>query len=434
LGLGDLWSVAARIGGMARWVLAGAVVVVVGLLAVGSGASDVEMDRAVRRSALYGLSWQGSLNLVRVDRGTLRPLAGPHVRVTGDSEVLGWSFARDRSRIVLGSAARGATLRLIDLRAMRELGKVRIARRGSLVATAWAGARRVLAVVVTPGCCGAGDTIVVGVDSERRRVVWRRRLGGSLQSGQRAGGRLLLVLGPRGRSIGHSRLVEVGAGGQVRSAALPHIRSGTEPGSSRTGGPPNRSWSWDPGLAVDSSGARAFVVQAQAPVAEIELSSFQVRSHPLGGPARAPNAVVGHTRYALWLGRDRLAVTGFDERPGGPRPAGLTLIDTRRWRAQTIDRHTTEAALVSATLLASSFLPSAGGKIAGSGLTGYTTAGRRRFHLYGREPIVGVEPLGRRALIGTQKRTVLIAAHTGRQIRNYRRFYITLLTGDQPIY
>jgi hypothetical protein len=418
---------------MARWILASTVVVVVGLLAVRSGPSDVEIDRAAGRQPLYGLSWNGSLNLARLDWGTLRPLAGRRVRLTGvESEPLGWSFSADRSRLVLGSARRGAELRLFGLRPMRALGKVRIARRGSLAGTAWAGARRVLAVVVTAGCCGTGDTVVVGLESDRRRVVWRRRLGGSLQAGQRVGGRLLLVLGPRGRSIGPSRLVEVRAGGQVRSAALPDIRSGTGPGPRRAGRPFTRSW--NPGLSVDRSGARAFVVQARAPVAEVDLSSFQVSSHPLGGRAWAADAVVGPTRHALWLGHGRLAVTGVDERPGGPRPAGLTLIDTRRWQAQIIDQHTTDAALASDTLLASTFLYSAGNKIAAGGLTGYTTAGRRRFHLYGRQPIFGAEPLGRRALIGTSKTTHLIDARTGRQIRTYRRFNTTLLSRSQPIY
>jgi hypothetical protein len=287
-------------------------------------------------------------------------------------------------------------------------------------------------VVVTPGCCGAGDTIVAAVDSGRRRVVWRQRLEGSLQAGERVGRGLLLVLGPRGRSIGPSRIVEVGAGGQTRSAELPEIRSGTESSAARAGGGPTRSW--NPGLAVDGAGARAFVVQAQGPVAELDLATFQVRWHALQPWARAADALVGPTRETLWLGRELLAVTGYDDRPSGQRPAGLTLIDTRSWRARTIDRRATEAALASGTLLASFFRTGSRGKITGSGLTGYTLDGKRKFHLYAGEPIIGVEPLGRRALIGGQNRTALIDARTGRQIRTYRRFWTTLLSRDQPIY
>jgi hypothetical protein len=62
--------------------------------------------------------------------------------------------------------------------------------------------------------------------------------------------------------------------------------------------------SWDPGLAVDRSSGRAFVVQARAPVAEVDLLTFNVRSHPLQPLAGTADAVAGPTRHALWL-RDR---------------------------------------------------------------------------------------------------------------------------------
>ena len=421
--------------GMVRRVLTVGVVVVAVLLAVRAGSAVVDTGGAAAAAPgpLYGFSWQGSLNVVRVDRRTLRPLARPRVPLTGlTGEPLGWSLNEDRSRLAMGSAGHRPELHLVGLRPMRALGGVKIARRGSLVATAWAGARRVLAVVVTPGCCGAGDTVVVGVDSDRRRVAWRRRLDGSLQAGERVGRTLLLVLGPRERWLGPSRLVEVRGDGRLRFAALPEIRSGSEPPAAGTASRATRVW--NPGLAVDKRGGRAYVVQAQAPVAQIELSTFQVRSHVLQAEARSADAVVGPTRHALWLGHGRLAVTGVDERPGGARPAGLTLIDTGRWRARTIDRRATDATLVSGTLLASSFLSRGGGGLSGTGLTGYTTAGRRMFHRFGRGPIFGAETVGRRALVGGPKRTVLIDARTGRVLRSYRRFWLTLLSQDQPIY
>jgi hypothetical protein len=417
---------------MRRWAPAGGLLVLAVLVAVQLPAAGAGDRGRTTSGPLYGVNWQGSLGLVRVDPDTLRPLAGRRVPLAG--EPLGWSFAPDRSRVVLGSAPRGAVLRLVDLRAMRALGDVAVARRGSAVATTWAGPTRVLAVVVTPGCCGAGDTIVAGVDARRRRVVWRRTLGGSLQAGHRFRRSLLLVLGPRGRSIGPSRLVRVGPRGAIRSAALPEIRSGTESGGRVT-------HSWDPGLAVDRSSGRAFVVQAEAPVAEVDLTTFNVRSHTLRPPARTADAVAGPTRDALWLGRETLAVTGTDShRPeahgsGRTTPAGLTLVDTRRWRARTIDPRTTDAALVSGTLLASSFgLGSGRGNASGSGLTGYTVDGRRKFHLFGEAPIVGVQPLGARALVGAENGITLIDARTGRRLRSYRRFAMSLLAGDAPFH
>jgi hypothetical protein len=365
----------------------------------------------------------------------LRPLAGRRIPLAG--EPLGWSFASDRSRMVLGWPARGARLRLIDLRSMRSLGDVAVTRRGSAIATAWAGPRRVLAVVVTPGCCGAGNTIVAGIDAGRRRVLWRRTLGGSLQAGERFRDGLLLVLGPRGRSVGPSRLVQVGPRGGIRSAALPEIRSGTESSGRVT-------QSWNPGLALDRSSGRAYVVQARAPVAEVDLSTLQVRSHPLELGAHAADAVVGPTRQALWLGRGLLAVTGADSTsaPGDPEdggknraaPAGLTLVDTRRWSARMIDARATDAVLVSGTLLASSYLfDSLSQTTFGSGLTGYSLDGRRKFHVHGRAPITGVQPLGTKALVGAPNAIVLIDARTGRQLRRYRRFSISLLNGDAPV-
>jgi hypothetical protein len=412
-----------------RWALLGALLIVAALVAAKPGASDVEVAGGRPHPPLYGVTWQGALVLVRVDRGTLRPRSGFRVRLAG--EPLSWSFSPDRSRLVLGSAARGARLRLIDLHAGRALGDIAVARRGSEEATAWAGPRRLLSVVVTPGCCGAGDTIVAGVDTGRRRVVWRRRLGGSLQAGERFGRTLLLVLGPGGRSVGPSRLVQVGARGPIRSAALPEIRSGIEPDGRITR-------SWNPGLAVDRSGGRAFVVQAQAPVAEIDLQTFQVRSHRPG--LRAADAVAGPTRHALWLGRGLLAVTGSDSRfsadgRGRETPAGLTLVDTRHWRARTIEAKASDAVVVSGRLLASSFLSdSRRGTTFGSGLTGYSTDGRRRFHLYGRDPITGVQPLGRKALVGGLSRTALIDARTGQQLRRFRRFSMSLLPRDAPFF
>ena len=409
------------------------------LVVVKLPAADGGMTGRPTPGLLYGVTWQRSLGLglIRVDPGTLRPLAGRRVGLAS-GEPLAWSFAPDRSRVVLGSAPRGTTLRLIDLRRMRALGDVRVARRGSTVATAWTGQRRFLAVVVTPGCCGAGDTIVAGVDAQRRQVVWRRTLGGSLQAGERYRRGLLLVLGPHGRTIGPSRLVQVGPGGEIRSAALPEIRSGSE----SSGGVAH---SWDPGLAIDRSSGRAYVVQAQAPVAEVDLASFTVSSHRLQTPVQAADAVAGPTRHALWLGRGMLAITGSDShysadgREGGPvgrvTPAGLRLVDTRRWHARTIDPRTTDAALVSGTLLASSFLfNSKTQEASGSGLTGYRVGGRRKFHLFGEAPITGVQPLGKRALVGTLRGIALIDARSGRPLRSYRRFTTSLLTGDAPFH
>ena len=424
----DLEPTGTRSVAMTRCALACGLLVLTGLLIASPAATDMGPPAGETQPRLYGVNWQGSLGLVRVDPDTLRPRPGRRVPLA--AEPLAWSFAPGRPRMVLGSTARGAKLRLIDLRAMRVLGDVRVARRGSGVATTWAGPKRVLAIVVTPGCCGAGDTIVAGVDTGRRRVIWRRTLGGSLQAGERLRRGFLLVLGPRGRSIGPSRLVEVGPEGDIRSAALPEIPSGMETSGRVT-------QAWNPGLAVDRRGGRAFVVQAQAPVAEVDLQTFQVRSHPLELGARAADAVTGPSREVLWLGRGLLAVTGSDlrswagESRGREAPAGLTLIDTRRWHARKIDSRTTDAVLVSGTLLASTFLELSR---SGSGVTGYSVDGRRKFHLFGTEQIWGAQPIGRKALVGGSRGSALIDGRTGRRLRRYRIFTMSLLSGDAPVH
>ena len=140
---------------------------------------------------------------------------------------------------------------------------------------------------------------------------------------------------------------------------------------------------------------------------------------------------MGPTRHAVWLGRGLLAVTGFDSHPSGNDPAGLTLVDTRSWRARTIDRLTTDAALVSGTSLASSFLDP---QRSGSGLTGYSIRGTPRYHRFGSDPIWGFQPIGRNALAGGPRGSALIEARTGRVLRRYRRFTTILLAGDSPFH
>jgi len=319
----------------------------------------------------------------------------------------------------------------------------------------------VLAVVVSPGCCGLGDTTVAGIDARRARLLWQQRLGGSLQAGERFRRSLVLVLGPPGRSLGSSRLVTVNPDAQVRSVTLAEIRSGLGR-SNKNGSDRFVTDVWNPGLAVDAQGAHAFVVQAGERVAEVDLRSMRVRYHTLSEPISLlgrlhdwlePKAEAkadeGPTRRALWLGHGLLAVTGFDDHAGvdphggqaeWETPAGLKLIDTRTWSVRTLDPRVTNAVLASGTLLAFGLLwDSRSRTLSGSGFTGYNPDGRRRFHLYGADPISGVQPLGSRILVGGAagsrifRRGALLDARTGRELRRVR-FDKGLLAGDQPFW
>src|SRR5207249_4605400 len=226
-------------------------------------------------------------------------------------------------------------------------------------------------------------------DADSRRVLWRRDLAGSLQAGAGYRGGFVLVLGPKW-AIGPSRLVLVDADGDLRTVRLEQIRSGWQRSG---GGARSVSHQWNPGLALDPSSERAFVVQAGAPVAEIDLRAMSVSYHTLSEPISLlgrlhdwlePKAEAkadeGQTRQALWLGHGLLAVTGFDGHAGvDPRggqaewetPAGLKLIDTRTWSVRTLDPRVTNAVLASGTLLAFGILwDSRSQKVSGSGLTG----------------------------------------------------------------
>ena len=425
----------------------------------GTNTPGLTVSRPASAQRLYGIAGPAPAGLVRVDPAALRPLPGRRVPLAGRNS--GWSFSPDRSQIVLGSDAPIPKIRLIDLRNMRALGDVRIARRGSVFATAWAGRERVLAVVVTPGCCGLGDTIVVGVDAVSRRVLWRRTLGGALVAGERFRRSLVLVLGPRGRSIGPARLVLVNPDGRLRSASLPEIRAGSE---TEGGGDPARFLvrEWNPGLTVDPSGARAFVVQKEAPVTEVDLRTLRVRSHELSEPisliGRLRNwlepraeakAQEGPNRQALWLGQGRLAVTGWDSHASTDAsgrqtqfatPAGLKLIDTRRWSVRTLDRDTSRIEVAAGTLFGYGLLfDSRSRKLSGHGLTGYTLDGSRRFHLYGDDPISGVQAIDERVIVGGAagsrifRSGAVIDARTGREIRRVS-FDVSLLVGDEPFW
>jgi hypothetical protein len=390
--------------------LALSIVVCVTLLSAAAAADNQRSRDRAAPPRLYEIA----SDFMRVDPETLHPVRGERAPLDGDSWA--WSFAPGGARIALVSDSPGPELRLIDLRTMRVIGDAKLARRGSAWATAWVAPRRLLGVIVTR----ADDTLVAGVDAATRRVLWRRRLGGSLRVGEAFRNGLVLVLGPR-KALGPSRLVRVSAGGGIRAAPLAEIRSGSVDGLDSR-----------PGLAIDHSGARAFVVQAGSAVADVDLRTLEVGVQPPLVPGRAPDATTAATRDAHWLGKGLLAVTGRDSRSSGEeRSAGLTLVNTLARSARKIDRRATDAVVVDSTLLASSYLYS-GRTTLGSGLTGYSLAGTRKFHRYGDEP-ASVQPLGAKLLVMTPRRTTLIDAHTGRQLRRYqpRRIIGTPVFGDR---
>jgi hypothetical protein len=211
-----------------------------------------------------------------------------------------------------------------------------------------------------------------------------------------------------GGAIGPTRLVTIDAAGTRRSVLLDRIRSG---GSYDNGRPPE---AWIPGIAVDPSGNRAFVVGA-APVAEVDLRTLAVSYHELRPPksflgrvldwfvpaAAAKGPIAGPVRYVVWLGDGKLAITGMDVDVVANQfgvdvtttPFGLKIVDTRTWTAPTLDDRATGLAATANALLAyagsydEQFRPTGG-----IGLVGFTSGGneglprvRRRPDLLGKD-------------------------------------------------
>ena len=283
--------------------------------------------------------------------------------------------------------------------------------------------------------------------------------------GRRSGAASCSCSGRAGRHLGPSRLALAGPEGRVRYANLDRIQSGNRAEGGRE---PARFivHEWNPGLAVDPQGVRAFVVQSAAPIAEVDLRTLSVRYHSLSQPISLlgrlhdwlepkaeAKAQEGPTRQALWLGNGLLAVTGNDGHAtiagAGEQEwataAGLKLIDTRSWSIRTLDRSSTRATIVAGTLLASGLIwDSRTQRFQGAGLTGYSLDGTRRYHLYGDEPVEalygdGPVEFGSRVLVGGAagsslfRHGALLDLRTGREVRRIR-FDVRPLTGDQPFW
>jgi hypothetical protein len=289
--------------------------------------------------------------LVKLDPRSLAPLAGGRVRLRDPVE----RWARDPGGTRLAVVTRrGATLRFFDTARMRATGMLRTRARGLVAAVAWPRPDRLWLVLATPACCATGSTTVVVVDPVRREVVARREFLAGLARATATPEAAVLLLAPAS-TIGTATLITVDAIGDVDAARLVGISAGLLP----TEGVPFIMHTRQPGLAVDARRRRAFVVARRPQVLEVDLVTMRVRYHRLS-PHRSPlerlrdlveppaeaQQPVGPARSAAWLPPEFIAVSGQDAhvswRPRGGvdpvvRPAGLQLIDTRRWEIRTLD-------------------------------------------------------------------------------------------------
>ena len=360
------------------------------------------------RGTVLGIVWQedDSTLLRRFSRASLVPSS--HAVKLGHNGGAR-SFSPDESLVALAGAA-PLEIRIVDIGRMR-LDRVlplprdfaRPPEEPAVTSLAWPTARRILALVEW----GAWSHALVVIDPFERRIVSRETIEGTLVALARTNDGLALLLAPIGH-IGPARLLLVDSAGDQRSIALADVRAGLETID------PQRSAQRlaIPALAVDPAGARALVVPAAGPVAEVELGSGRVGYHDVHEPvsllgrlrnwlepAAEAKTAEGAERQAVWVGEHLVAVSGQDTHQGEKgdeqtTTAGLALIDVRRWTKRILDEHASQFSFSAGTLLAYGTTWTDATHERGIGLTGYGLDGQERFHLFENEPIYFVETAG----------------------------------------
>lgn len=312
-----------------------------------------------------------------------------------------WAFSGDRSVLAIAGTTgrKQAELRFVDARRMHVLGDLRLAAYGEPWLLSWVRPDRLLVLI------GAEQaTQVVVVDPRVREVVRRTELPGLVWSpaSTRTPESLVLLLGTYG-GFESARVAVVDADGEVRVATVSHIPIGTIWQERESESPVGETR--HPGLAVDPSGGKAFLVGAGAPLAEIDLATLEVTYHQLSEPvsllgrlrnwlepAAQAKAVSGPVRYARWIADGRIAVTGSDNSISKDaqgreqyraRAAGVRLIDTRTWTVRTLNAEASSVDASSGLVFAmGGSWDSSNAARDGTGVVAYDLAGRERYRLH----------------------------------------------------
>lgn len=278
----------------------------------------------------------GNSIVARYDPVTLER-SGPRVRLGGNAS--SWSWSPQRRYLAIASYPQRLTI--VDVAGMRVVARVRLAPGGGVArAVTWA-RNRVLAVVEAPS-----GTVVTAVDPLAGRVVRTTRLSRpfAFHFGRMPDG-LVFLLGARNR-IAPAQLAVVDAEGETRVATVRQAAVGMLVRGS------GRFEQRVPGLAVDSVGRKAYLVDGER-VFGVDLRTLDV-SDP--GPLRMLAKVsFGSVRSARWLGDGRLAVSGLDwDATAGTSPAGLRLVDVRNRTTRTVDRTASSFTVTGRVLLVES--------------------------------------------------------------------------------
>jgi len=238
-----------------------------------------------------------------------------------------WAFSPDRGTLAIAGTETAKQLRFVNARSMRVLGQVPLRYAGDVDYVTWVRPDRVLAYVQ-----GYFDGTIVLVDASRRRVERAITLSDRVAyGGARVAGGLALLLG-KYDGIAPATVGVIDADGAVRVVTLDRITVGTSQPTTDS-----RFETRRPGFAVDPAGRRAFVVDADLTIAEIDLDTLAVTYHRTGSRSLA-KVVNGPTREARWLGNGLLAVAGVDYNGDESGNAvGLRLVDTNTWTRRLVD-------------------------------------------------------------------------------------------------
>ena len=387
-----------------------ALVALAAAVAVAATAAAAAPPRATVLAVDWGVE---GARLVRVDPVTLARADGSAVPLAGHKS--SFRFSPDGSRVVLGRDG-AASVRIVDVRAMRRAGDVALGR-GAVELTRWPAPRRLLAVI-----SDGGGVRIVTVDPATRRPLGTRVLADtSIRAHADAGEELALLLSP-GSGIGPARLALAGASG-LRAVTLDRIRAGLRR-DEQSEAPVVESRI--PGLAVDPQGRRAFVVGADEPIAVVDLTTLEVQYRPsppaLDGLEVRAKSANGPYRRAVWAGGGLVAVAGYDERAwvdaGGKHrneaePTGLRILDTRTWTASVIERRAASVVTGEGLLLAL-----IGGPFHPSALHAYDRGGRLRFTIQKERPLSVMRMTrGLVYLWYADRRIAVVDAATGRVLR-----------------
>jgi hypothetical protein len=328
--------------------------------------------------------------LARIGRRTLR--ARPAPRIPLPTGVYGWSWDSSPSCGAVALGGQRGRVVVVDLERGRRVGTLSLGGRWAVSQVAWPRPDRLIGLT---GSFEAPRVVTVSVPAGR--VIASRRISGRPWAVEVTSLGILVLAAPAER-IGSATLVLANPDGGLLRVPLPGIRAGFDEVN------PRRLLGRQiiPGLAVDETAGRAYVVAANEPLlAEVDLANGAVTYHEVhtgGGsaeaaPVAAKGLAYGAYRTARWVGDGTIAVAGEvtrtrrdwrrAARKGLPvtrtDPYGLRLIRTADWTAITLNPLFQSFTLAGGLLLGMNSDPLSLAGAKPTGLVAYASDGRRRF-------------------------------------------------------